>query len=107
MDPARGEQVDISISTFADDVARTHLVSTAAAFTPTVQQMDAGLDQSFARDGMAKIIAVPSRCLVDWTCSTMLPPTPTTSTPELVELVMWHRPLVQGGHPPPTIDYSL
>ena len=41
-----GLQVDTSLSTFADDVARTHMLPRIADFTPTVRSLDASLDAS-------------------------------------------------------------
>lgn len=43
-DPLSGQSVDTALSTFADDVGRTHVLPRIADFTPTVQTLDSSLD---------------------------------------------------------------
>ena len=53
-DPVSGHGCDTSLSTFADDVAKTHAIPTAPEFAPIVTRMDTGLDCSLQGLGMAE-----------------------------------------------------
>ena len=53
-DPVSGERCDTSLSTFADDVAKTHAIPTAPEFAPIVTRMDTDLDRSLQALGMAQ-----------------------------------------------------
>ena len=48
-DPVSGLQVDTALSTFADDVARTHVVPRIADFSPTMQTLDSHFDACLGR----------------------------------------------------------
>ena len=53
-DPVSGQRCDTSLSTFADDVAKTHAIPTAPEFAPIVTRMDADLDRSLQGLGMVQ-----------------------------------------------------